>query len=679
MVVSRKAGVFFAIIIFISLAILMGLYIYKVSNLESFESSSTESPEGNFIQQKVKSLNNQEWAISPAFDALTFTDASFVLKDVQRERLILGERSGKVYAITPSETGWQKAQILDISGRVAPIFDGGLLNMVIDADFAPRPAVFALYTYQPPNASLPKGFQGAGAPGNFFGAYLRLSRFFFDARGQLDPRSEAVMIQKRVYNGGHRGGGLVFGNDGFLYVGLGDQFRYQTAQEIDENLEGGILRVDVREIGGEVSHPPLRLLGNNNVGFSDEFSGRHYFIPNDNPWLNLSGGVFEEYYAQGFRNPYRMALDQQHDQIWIVDVGEDKYEEVNILRKGGNFGWPYFEGHASFRLPKKGLSALQQRLVGPDLVLPHPESNALIGGMFYQDSLYPELKGTYFCGDYLSGKIWSIIKNKDGRKDTAVLLSTFSKGGLVSFGEGLNGEIYLLKGDVNFGVESPLFELKSSRPTPSSRLADRSPALPQPRAATVVATANHENPSTHDPGDLLSPQGILVDPIDPQHKKGFGHPQYLIDRSGFEGNPFSPVTRPKDNFKSSIWYTSTRDGKGNSLLPIRIFLDLGEIKDLAGIQFWLQGEYPTIGAPTEVSISYLSPEVNVPYFGLASLYKKDWISYDGPLTLPEGLSPSLPLEIEARYISVTVYRVSGNKAQVGFNELAFKTHSWIEQ
>ena len=131
---------------------------------------------------------------------------------------------------------------------------------------------------------------GASQSAYFFDCYLRLSRFTKpEGSNVADPNSELVMFNVRLFNGSHRGGGLLFRDDGMLYLSIGDQFRYTTAQNIEDNFEGGVIRIDVDQQGGSTSHAPRRLMGVD-AGFADEWTGVGYYIPNDNPFQDTGGG-----------------------------------------------------------------------------------------------------------------------------------------------------------------------------------------------------------------------------------------------------------------------------------------------------------------------------------------------------------------------------------------------------
>ena len=164
-----------------------------------------------------------------------------------------------------------------------------------------------------------------GGTGGFFGTWLRLSRFTVaDGQTVPDKASERVLLNIRLFNSSHRGGGMVFADDGRFWLTIGDQFRYETAQDIVNTLEGGVLRLalEVTEGAGGTftcpagSHLPVRAFGHPDpqnpaqmIGQPDETSGQLYCIPNDNPWLSPAGANFEEYATIGHRNPHRLAID----------------------------------------------------------------------------------------------------------------------------------------------------------------------------------------------------------------------------------------------------------------------------------------------------------------------------------------------------------------------------------
>jgi len=218
----------------------------------------------------------------------------------------------------------------------------------------------------------------------------------------------------------HNGGDLKFGTDGFLYISAGDgggaddkHGQYGNAQNLS-NLLGKILRIDV-----------------NNTPYS---------IPADNPFVKTQDAK-GEIYAYGLRNPWRFSFDRNTKQLFAGDVGQNKYEEVDIITKGGNYGWRPIEGLHDFRSddPKP------VNPIAPIAEYPHPEGLSITGGFVYRGKAIPSLAGKYIFGDMM-GPIWSLTPGAND-KWTREKLSIGKDAGywhVYSFGEDLSGELYVL-------------------------------------------------------------------------------------------------------------------------------------------------------------------------------------------------------------------------------------------
>lgn len=240
------------------------------------------------------------------------------------------------------------------------------------------------------------------------GGHTRISRF--QASGNsADPNSEQILLTVNQPFQNHNGGAVVFGPDGYLYLALGDGGSAGDPQKHGQNpntLLGTILRIDVD-------------------------SGDPYTIPADNPFGN-------EVWAYGLRNPWRISFDRVTGDLWIADVGQNRWEEINFLPAGSpggaNFGWSIMEG-------SYGYDGQPQ----PGLLLPAAEYGreggcSVTGGYVYRGATMPEWNGVYFYADYCSGKIWGLIL-LDGRWQSQVLFETGLR--ITSFGEDESGEVYL--------------------------------------------------------------------------------------------------------------------------------------------------------------------------------------------------------------------------------------------
>src|SRR5579863_2196650 len=210
-----------------------------------------------------------------------------------------------------------------------------------------------------------------------------------------DPASERrlLIIQRPRWN--HEGGCLAFGPDGYLYISTGDGGYQRDPFTNGQNLNvmlGKMLRIDVDKVS----------------------PGKQYSIPADNPFVN-NPNAKPEIWVWGLRNPWRFSFDQQTGQLWEGDVGEDNWEEVNLLTKGGNYGWSVREGAHDFReeeghpgpfidpvMEYAHTMTLAKEGKFPD----HSTGACIIGGYVYRGKKYPSLNGVYIYGDYIAGTIW---------------------------------------------------------------------------------------------------------------------------------------------------------------------------------------------------------------------------------------------------------------------------------
>ncbi len=226
---------------------------------------------------------------------------------------------------------------------------------------------------------------GLSGPSKVHGKATQVVRYTVDRRPphRIDPDSKQVIIEWA--SNGHDGGDLAFGNDGFLYVSSGDGSSGSdanvTGQTLDDLL-AAVLRIDV-------DHPD---------------PGRNYSVPSDNPFVNRPGAR-PELWAYGLRNPWRLSFDRESGQLWVGQNGQDLWEQVYLIKKGGNYGWSLTEGSHVF---------LAERKAGPDPILPptaehpHSEARSLTGGRVYRGTRLPDLVGAYVYGDWSTGRVWGV-------------------------------------------------------------------------------------------------------------------------------------------------------------------------------------------------------------------------------------------------------------------------------
>ena len=237
---------------------------------------------------------------------------------------------------------------------------------------------------------------------------------------QADPASEEVLMEIDQPYWNHNGGTVAFGPDGFLYIALGDGGAFNDPHMNGQNVQsllGSILRID--------------------IDHKDE--GRNYAIPKDNPFVDSPRLARPEIFAYGFRNVWRLAFDRGTGTLWAADVGQDLWEEIDIVRKGGNYGWNLREGKHKF-----GPVGAEARadLVDPIWEYHHDIGKSITGGSVYRGKLLPKLQGYYLYGDYVSGKLWALRYDAKLGKTVENRSIAGDNIPVITFGEDEAGEIY---------------------------------------------------------------------------------------------------------------------------------------------------------------------------------------------------------------------------------------------
>src|SRR6185312_9864269 len=318
-------------------------------------------------------------------------------------RLFVVEQGGFIRII---QSGALLAQpFLDLSSKIVPNFAGtemGLLGVTFHPAFQQNRKFYVNYVRS--NAgqfqSVISEFQASATNPNL-----------------ADPVSERILlVVNQVSNfPNHKAGQLAFGPDGFLYFGLGDGGSggdpFGNGQNI-QVLLGKLMRIDVNSTSGSLP----------------------YAIPADNPFV--AGGGRPEIWAYGLRNPWRFSFDAPSGRLFLADVGQDAFEEVDLIQKGGNYGWNIMEASHCFNPPSGCNTA---GLILPITEYSHSEGNAVIGGFVYHGSAIPALQGVYVFGDFGTGKIWGLQETPGSW--TRTLLSSTGKN-ISAFGRDQNGELY---------------------------------------------------------------------------------------------------------------------------------------------------------------------------------------------------------------------------------------------
>jgi glucose/arabinose dehydrogenase len=331
-------------------------------------------------------------------------------------RWFVVEQGGRVrvFANTPPTSTTEL--FLDISARVEPGGETGLLGLAFHPAFPADPRVYAFYSHNDPA----------------LGLVSRLSEFTSrDGGVTLDASRERIVLTIRKPEANHNGGGIAFGPDGFLYAGIGDgggandQHGTIGNAQSETTLLGKMLRIDV----------------SSGVGSS------LYRIPSDNPFagnpfcgIDGSGSrPCPEIFAVGFRNPWRWSFDRLTRELWVADVGQGALEEVNRVVLGGNYGWRCFEATRDTGLGC-GTSVLEHSApvaeYGRDL------GGSVTGGYVYRGSAQPRLAGRYIFGDFISGTVFNIPADQQPTlRLTGGLPSNLN---ISSFAESVDGEIFAL-------------------------------------------------------------------------------------------------------------------------------------------------------------------------------------------------------------------------------------------
>ncbi len=317
------------------------------------------------------------------------------------ERLFVAEQPGVISIVRDGVR--LETPFLDITDRVgSEDNEQGLLGLAFHPDYADNGRFYVNYTNTEGNTVV-SGFQVSENP------------------DLADPASESILLTVEQPHANHNGGNILFGPDGYLYIGMGDGGDAGDPMNNGQNpgtLLGALLRIDVDGAGTDAN----------------------YAIPPDNPYVEHSDWL-PEIWAIGLRNPWRFSFDRLTGDLYIADVGQYEFEEVNFTpagqSRGLNYGWAIMEGNHCYDEVECDRAGLELPVTEYD----HSQGCSITGGYVYRGATFPALYGKYFFADYCEGTIWSLVFKEEEWSLTLALDSDLL---ISSFGEDAQGELYLL-------------------------------------------------------------------------------------------------------------------------------------------------------------------------------------------------------------------------------------------
>ena len=323
------------------------------------------------------------------------------------DRVFVVDQSGLIHVLPNDPAARQATIFADIRERTHQFSqddEEGVLGFAFHPDYKSNGQFFVYYNTESGDRK------------------IYLSRFSVskDNPNKADEDSEEILMTIQQPFANHNGGPMAFGPDGYLYIGMGDgggRNDPEYSAQDNSSILGCVLRIDVDHKG----------------------DGKNYAIPKDNPFVdqkNVPGEIF----AYGIRNPWRVAFDSKTGSLWLADVGQDLWEEINIIRKGGNYGWSAREGSFAFGNNEASTDVTG---IAPVWEYDHRIGKSITGGHVYRGSKLPELAGHYLYGDYVSGKLWALHYDEQAGKVIRNVAIPWNGLNVLAFGEDEHGEAFV--------------------------------------------------------------------------------------------------------------------------------------------------------------------------------------------------------------------------------------------
>jgi len=360
----------------------------------------------------------QAYDLKPVYENLKLErPVSLVIPPDGSSRQFLVQQRGKILILPKDEAGSEAKTFLDFTDRKMEAKDGqfeeGLLGLAFHPQFKENRKFYVYYSQQDMKRSVISEIQVTA-----------------EDPDKADLSTERILLEIPQPFWNHNSGNLLFGPEGYLYIGSGDGGKRDDITRTAQNtfsLNGKILRIDVNTKQGS----------------------RQYGIPQDNPYAGQVGSR-EEVYALGLRNPWGIHFDEAGN-FWVADVGQDIWEEINIVEKGGNYGWSFREGARPFPI-RTDAPPQDAKFIEPIHEYSHVDGISITGGFVYRGKALSKLIGKYVYGDWGSGRIWALKYDADAKKavDNEKLIETEldakGKGRVqpAAFAEDLNGEVLVL-------------------------------------------------------------------------------------------------------------------------------------------------------------------------------------------------------------------------------------------